>query len=148
MEKLKPTVIDVAKVMPMHCGPSYDSRMILDHVVTGRDGVIQVNHGTVMPGYALDGATHEEDEIYYILSGHGKLRLDDEIVDCHGGQIIFIPAGVFHALDNRESEEPLTILTMWKDYRFNDAYEARMKLWGKSFRTIDEIDEEEKKEED
>ena len=45
--------------------------------------------------------------------------------------------------DNRGSEEPLTtILTMWKDYRFNDAYEARMMLWGKSFRTIDEADEE------
>ena len=140
-KKLKPTVIDVAKVMPMHCGDCYDSRMILDHVVTGRDGVIQVNHGTTMPGYALDGAAHEEDEIYYILSGHGKLRLDDEIIDVYPNQIIFIPAGVFHALDNRESKEPLEILTLWKDYRFNDAYEARMKLWGKSFRTIDEKDD-------
>ena len=114
MDKLEPKVIDVDKVMPMHCGDSYDSRMILDHVVTGRDGVIQVNHGT--------------------------LRLDDKVVDVHPNQIIFIPAGVFHALDNSESDEPMTILTMWKDYRFNDAYAARMKLWGKSFRTVDEKD--------
>ncbi len=138
MEKLKPRVIDVGKVMPMHCGESYDSRMILDHVVTGRDGIMQINHGTVMPGYALGGDTHEEDEIYYILSGHGKLRLDDETVEIYPNQIIFIPAGVFHALDNSGSSEPMTILTMWKDYRFNDSYEKRMKLWGRSFRTIDE----------
>ena len=138
MDKLEPKVIDVDKVMPMHCGDSYDSRMILDHVVTGRDGVIQVNHGTVMPHCALGGDTHSEDEIYYILTGHGKLRLDDKVVDVHPNQIIFIPAGVFHALDNSTSDEPMTILTMWKDYRFNDAYAARMELWGKSFRTVDE----------
>lgn len=138
MEKLKATVVNVSKVMPLSFGESYDSRMILDHVITGRDNVIQINHGTVKPGFALDGAAHEEDEIYYILSGHGKLRLDDEIIDVYPNQVVFIPAGVFHALDNRESDEDLTILTFWRDYRFNDAYEARMKAWGTSFRTIDE----------
>lgn len=138
MEKLKATVVNVSKVMPLSFGESYDSRMILDHVITGRDNVIQINHGTVKPGFALDGAAHEEDEIYYILSGHGKLRLDDEIIDVYPNQVVFIPAGVFHALDNRGADEDLTILTFWRDYRFNDAYEARMKAWGTSFRTIDE----------
>ncbi|MBP0990844.1 MAG: cupin domain-containing protein [Oscillospiraceae bacterium] len=138
MGKLKYTVVDVNKVMPLSFGESYDSRMILDHVITGRDNIIQINHGTVKPGFALGGATHEEDEIYYILSGHGKLQLDDEVIDVFPDQVIFIPAGVFHALDNRESDQELKILTFWRDYRFNDAYEARLKAWGKSFRTIDE----------
>ena len=138
MSDIKPTVVDVDKVMPLSFGESYDSRMILDHVITGRDNVIQINHGTVKAGYALDGATHEEDEIYYILSGKGKLRLDDKIIDVHGDQVIFIPAGCFHALDNSDSSEDLKILTFWRDYRFNDAYEERMRRWGKSFRTIDE----------
>ena len=112
--------------------------MILDHEITGRDGVIQMNHGTVKAGFALGGATHEEDEIYYILSGHGKLQLDDEIIDVFPNQVIFIPAGCFHALDNSGSDEDMCILTFWKDWRFNDAYEARLKAWGKSFKTIDE----------
>ena len=112
--------------------------MILDHVITGREDVIQINHGTVKAGYALGGATHEEDEIYYILSGHGKLKLNDEIVEVSANQVIFIPAGCFHALDNRDSDEDLCILTFWRDWRFNDAYETRLKLWGKSFKTIDE----------
>lgn len=84
------------------------------------------------------GAAHEEDEIYYILDGKGKLKLDDEIIDIEGNQVIFIPAGVFHALDNSESDTDMHILTFWRDYRFNDAYEDRMKQWGKSFKTIDE----------
>lgn len=137
-KKLPPLAVDVDRVKPLVFGPEYESRMILDHVITGRDDVIQINHGTVKAGYALGGAAHEEDEIYYILSGHGKLQLDEKIIDVKANQVIFIPAGVFHALDNRESDEDLCILTFWRDWRFNDAYEARIRAWGKSFKTVDE----------
>ena len=137
-KKLNPLSVDVSRVKPLIFGKEYESRMILDHEITGRDDVIQMNHGTVKAGFALGGATHEEDEIYYILSGHGKLQLDDEIIDVFSNQVIFIPAGCFHALDNSQSDEDMCILTFWKDWRFNDAYEARLKAWGKSFKTIDE----------
>ena len=138
MEKLEPVVVNVNKVKPLSFGESYDSRMILDHVITKRDNVIQMNHGTVKAGYALDGGVHEEDEIYYILSGNGKLTLGDEIIDVYPDQVIFIPAGCFHALDNRESDTDMKILTFWRDYRFNEAYEERVRQWGTSFKTIDE----------
>jgi mannose-6-phosphate isomerase-like protein (cupin superfamily) len=138
MKKLNALVVDVDKVKPLSFGESYDSRMILDHEITGRENVIQINHGTVKAGCALGGATHEENEIYYILSGKGKLQLDDKIVDVYANQVIFIPAGCFHALDNRGAKEDLKILTFWRDYRFNDAYEERIKQWGKSFKTVDE----------
>ena len=137
-KKLPPLQVDVARVKPLLFGEEYESRMILDHAITGRDDVIQINHGTVKAGYALGGGVHEEDEIYYILSGKGKLQLDDKIVDVAGGQVIFIPAGCFHALDNRESDEDMCILTFWRDWRFNDAYEERIRQWGTSFKTVDE----------
>ena len=137
-KQLAPLRVEVAKVKPLIFGKEYESRMILDHVITGRDNVIQINHGTVKAGYALGGATHEEDEIYYILSGKGKLQLDEKVIEIGPGEVIFIPGGVFHALDNRESDEDMCILTFWRDYRFNDAYEERIKAWGKSFKTIDE----------
>ena len=137
-KKLQPFEVEVAKVKPLVFGKEYESRMILDHVVTGREGVIQINHGTVKAGCALGGAAHEEDEIYYILSGHGKLKLGDEIIDVVSNQVIFIPAGCFHALDNSTSAEDMCILTFWKDYRFNDAYEERIRQWGTSFKTVDE----------
>lgn len=137
-KKLPPLQVEVAKVKPLLFGEEYESRMILDHVITGRDNVIQINHGTVKAGYALGGGVHEEDEIYYILSGKGKLQLDEQIVDVAGGQVIFIPAGCFHALDNRDSDEDMCILTFWRDWRFNDAYEERIRQWGTSFKTVDE----------
>ena len=137
-KKLSPLSVEVAKVKPLIFGKEYESRMILDHVITGRDDVIQINHGTVKAGCALGGGVHEEDEIYYILSGKGTLQLDDKIIDVAGGQVIFIPAGCFHALDNSKSDEDMCILTFWRDWRFNDAYETRVKLWGKSFKTLEE----------
>ena len=137
-KQLPPLVVDVANVKPLVFGKEYESRMILDHVITGRDNVIQMNHGTVKAGCALGGAAHEEDEIYYILSGKGKLKLGEDIVDIKGGQVVFSPAGCFHALDNRESQEDMCLLTFWRDWRFNDAYEERIKQWGKSFKTVDE----------
>lgn len=138
MNNIKPIVVDVEKVMPLSFGESYDSRMILDHVITGRDNVIQMNHGTVKAGCALGGETHDEDEIYYMLTGHGKLKLGEEVIDVKPNQVIFIPKGCFHALDNSESTEDMTLLTFWRDYRYNGAYAERIKQWGTSFRTIDE----------
>lgn len=137
-KKLEPFYVEATKVKPLIFGKEYESRMILDHVITGRDDVIQINHGTVKAGFALGGATHEEDEIYYILSGKGKLQLGDEVIDVVPNQVIFIPAGCFHALDNRESEEDLCILTFWRDWRFNDAYEERVRQWGMSFKLVEE----------
>ncbi len=137
-KKLPALQVDVKNVKPLIFGEEYESRMILDHVITGRDDVIQINHGTVKAGFALGGGVHEDDEIYYILSGKGKLTLDDKIVDVEGGQVIFIPAGCFHALDNSMSDEDMCILTFWRDWRANEAYETRVKLWGKSFKTVDE----------
>lgn len=137
-KKLPPLQVEVNKVKPLLFGKEYESRMILDHQITGRDNVIQMNHGTVKAGCALGGGVHEEDEIYYILSGHGKLQLDDQVVEVGPDQVIFIPAGCFHALDNSGSAEDMCILTFWRDWRFNEAYTERVRQWGTSFKTVDE----------
>ena len=44
MEKIDPVVVDVDRVKPLSFGDEYDSKMILDHVITKRDNVIQINH--------------------------------------------------------------------------------------------------------
>ena len=136
MKKLNPLLVNTYEVKPLCIKKYYESRMLLDHVNSGREGVIQINHGTVKAGYALEGATHEADEIYYILSGHGTIKLNDDVYEVKSDQVVFIPAGSFHALDNTQGTEDLKILALWKDYRFNDGYEARIKQWGKSFKTI------------
>ena len=61
-KKLDALVVDVAKVKPLMFGEDYASRMILDHVITGRDGVIQINHGLITLPAAASFST-----ISYIL---------------------------------------------------------------------------------
>lgn len=36
------------------------------------------------------------DEIYYIIDGHGKMRLDDEEIELHEGVVVYVPRGVKH----------------------------------------------------
>jgi mannose-6-phosphate isomerase-like protein (cupin superfamily) len=115
----------------------YESRMILDDIVAG-EHTVQINHGTVKPGGALAGGTHEKTELYFIISGKGKLRLDDDIYAVEQGCLVIIPGGCFHALSNASDTEELTILTLWMNAEDNEMYTYRMKLWGKSFKTIDE----------
>ncbi len=42
----------------------------------------------------------EQEEIYFILEGHGEMCLGDERSDIHAGQAVYIPSGIFHQLTN------------------------------------------------
>ncbi|MDA0769040.1 MAG: cupin domain-containing protein [Chloroflexi bacterium] len=39
---------------------------------------------------------HTEDEIYYVVSGHGKLRVGDVVRSVKPGSIVFVGTGVEH----------------------------------------------------
>ena len=40
---------------------------------------------------------HERtDEIYYVLDGQGKMRLDDEEIELHKDVVVYVPRGVKH----------------------------------------------------
>lgn len=51
---------------------------------------------------------HERtDEFYYIISGQGKMILDDEEIEVHQGVVVYIPRGVKH-----KAAGDLTVLTV------------------------------------
>ena len=39
---------------------------------------------------------HTEDEIYYVLDGRGRIRVDDDDLDVRQGSVIFVAAGQDH----------------------------------------------------
>lgn len=67
--------------------------------------------------YALDvGATdpqmpHTEDEIYYVVSGRGRFRLEEQDYAVAAGSVIFVPALSEHRFHN--IEEALTIVVIF-----------------------------------
>ena len=49
----------------------------------------------------------QTDEFYYIISGTGKMVLDDEEIEVHPGVVVYVPRGVKH-----KAVGELTVLTV------------------------------------
>jgi len=140
------TLVRPSKVKPLVCSPKYISRMLLDHT-NSESKKIQVNHGIIAPGAALlppkaHGTLDDPyDETYVILKGKCKIFLDGEVQDLEPGDVVFIPGGVYHGLDNSLGTEEVGILTIWAGAPpkgINEVYDLRIEKWGKSYKTIDE----------
>jgi quercetin dioxygenase-like cupin family protein len=113
----------------------YSSKMLLDDIVAGGKS-IHINEGTLKGGCSTPGAVHTATEIYYTVKGEAVLHLGEEKVDIKPGSLVYIPAGVFHSLDNKSQTDDFVLLTLWEDTKYNEVYHARIKAWGKSFKTI------------
>jgi mannose-6-phosphate isomerase-like protein (cupin superfamily) len=42
---------------------------------------------------------HAQDEVYVVVSGHGKFRREDEVVDFAPGDLLFVPAKAAHRFE-------------------------------------------------
>jgi len=54
---------------------------------------------------------HDEDEVYYVLSGKGKLRVGDEFRDVGPGALLYVEATSEHSFF--EIEEDMTLLVFF-----------------------------------
>jgi len=113
------------------------------------DGVgsqeLEINRFTLKAGKRLAGHVHRDnDETYYVLTGHARLTLGGRPADGVGGQdfdvgpesVAFIPAGTFHRLDNT-GDQDLVLLTIWPRTPTpgnNPVWDGRLEAWGTSFR--------------
>ncbi|MDX1933603.1 MAG: cupin domain-containing protein [Capsulimonadales bacterium] len=51
----------------------------------------------------------EQEEVYFIVSGHGEMCLGEERQDISAGQCVHIPTGIFHQLTNT-GDQPMIML--------------------------------------
>jgi quercetin dioxygenase-like cupin family protein len=130
-------VINSWEVKSFVVDEKYSSKMLMDNIVAGGKS-IHINEGTLKAGCSTPGGVHTATEIYYIVKGEAVLHLGEEKTDIKAGSLVYIPAGVFHALDNKSLTEDFILLTLWEEAEQNELYHARIKAWGKSFKTINE----------
>jgi quercetin dioxygenase-like cupin family protein len=65
-----------------------------------------------LPAGATDGQSpHKQDEVYYVVSGKGKLRVENETQPAVPGAILFVAANAKHKFI--EIEEELTLLVFF-----------------------------------
>ena len=60
-----------------------------------------VSSTTLHPGKSTRGHSHAgQEEVYMIMSGSGRMQLDDNEFDISGGEMVLIEDGVFHRVHN------------------------------------------------
>lgn len=66
----------------------------------------------VLPVNGVDlQSPHTEDEVYYVVSGKGKIKVADEDRDVQAGSIVYVAKNVEHKFHSIEEE--LTILVFF-----------------------------------
>jgi quercetin dioxygenase-like cupin family protein len=131
------TPINAENIKPFACNESYSSKLLTGGELAG-EPIININEGTLTGGERTGGAAHDKTEIYYIVRGSGDVWLDEDRYPVKPGDIIIIPPGVFHWIDNRMNREPFVLFTFWHRQEDNGVYHKRLKEWGVTVKTIDQ----------
>jgi len=100
-------VVPLADVPPIDLPGGSWSRVLLtgDRVRSGT----ALGVSSFAPGTSTAMLSHETEELAFVLSGVGELRLDDEVVPYGPQSALYIPAGVWHAVVNT-GDEPVSMV--------------------------------------
>lgn len=85
-----------------------------------REGVWDVEafkHGTMLlevfaPRHGDYQTPHTQDELYFVMRGHGEFVLEGERMDFRAGDALFVPAGQVHRFENF-SDDFVTWVVFW-----------------------------------
>jgi quercetin dioxygenase-like cupin family protein len=102
------TVVPVAEAEPIELpGGSWSRMLVSDAAVDGNRA--SLGYSLFTPGTVLPPVRHETEEVAYVVSGSGELRLDGEAVGFREGDALHIPAGVWHAVANTGDEDVVMV---------------------------------------
>lgn len=70
------------------------------------------------PGQSTRGHSHAgQEEVYYFVSGTGRMELDGDKFDVQGGDVVLIPDGAFHRVHNTQAHSPLYFVCVFDGKR-------------------------------
>lgn len=71
----------------------------------------------VLPANGVDSQSpHTEDEVYYVVSGKGKIKVADEDRDVGAGSIVYVAKNVEHKFHSVEEELALLVFFAPAEY--------------------------------
>jgi len=102
------SVVGLDDVEPIELPQGSWSRMLVTPAhVSGNAS--SLGYSVFTPGAVLAPVKHDTEEVAYVVSGSGELRLDDETVPFREGDALHIPAGVWHAVANTGDSEVVMV---------------------------------------
>jgi mannose-6-phosphate isomerase-like protein (cupin superfamily) len=67
--------------------------------------ITYVSLAKLQPSLSYEPHNHQDhEEIYYIISGNGRIKIGDEIAEFRDGDVIYIPENAMHSITNDGSE--------------------------------------------
>jgi len=95
-------------------GRTYPARRRTQNLAGGPSPIQTTNFSmgyvTLEPaGGQVPWHNHDQEEVYFIISGTGEMCLGAERQTTKGGQMVYVPPGEFHQLTN-VGEAPLTFI--------------------------------------
>lgn len=103
------TVIALEDVEAVLLGGGSWSRVLLDSSTAPMTGTT-LGYSSFAPNTATSHMSHEAEELAYVVSGSGLLRLDGEPVRVGADGACHIPAGVWHTVVNDSADRPLVMI--------------------------------------
>ncbi|MBN1840722.1 MAG: cupin domain-containing protein [Deltaproteobacteria bacterium] len=108
------------KVVPDICGTAVE----LINARTSGSQKVSFAKLIIEPGKRSRRHYHKEtEEIYYILSGSGKVIIDDAEFDVGPGHAMLLPIGVFHEIANTGGNDLVFVCADAPVFDENDVYE-------------------------
>jgi len=102
------SVVPLADVDPIPLpGDSWSRMLVTGTRVPGTAS--SIGYSVFTPGTELAAVRHQTEEVAYVVSGAGELRLDDGAVGFRAGDALHIPAGVWHAVANTGDEDVVMV---------------------------------------
>jgi quercetin dioxygenase-like cupin family protein len=88
-------------------GGSWSRMVLTDKSLSGNRS--SLGYSVFVPGCVTTMVSHETEEVAYVLSGSGELRLEAETVPFAAGQGLFVPAGTWHAVANTGADDVIMV---------------------------------------
>jgi len=83
-------------------------QMILDGRILKEIGFLAI--ASLSPGKEIEAHIDPMEEIYFVLSGNGEMRVDDESKQVGPGDATWIPTGAAHSLLNNGEKDCLILV--------------------------------------
>ncbi len=97
------TVVPLDRVEPIQLPRGSWSRILV------RGAASALGYSVFTPGTVLAPVRHETEEVAYVVSGSGEIRLDEGAVSFREGDALHVPAGTWHAVANTGDEDVVMV---------------------------------------
>ena len=119
------SVITLTDVEPVQLAGGSWSRMLVSEKTIGGNASA-LGYSVFKPGTRTADLSHETEELAYIVSGSGVIRLETRDVPVAAGQALYVPAGLWHTVMNPGAEDLVMVFSFpAPDYPATERREPR-----------------------